>query len=217
MKTTIDTRPPREMPMSQRREIERVRSLEIIYSFINIFLYPQRQKQALVELDNRLLLDRLAVAMSVKNIDNERKHVTFISLMEGKKKRELKRIEDDNRRLLQAIRQTVPVYNHVQWEKEAENRVHYLRNMTEFPDLFVPPGQGKKASQTLSPTPSPLDRFKKNDQNNLQGRKSFPTDTPPQTASHLRISPPAPNPHPYYGRSFHSTHWTSFYFILSYY
>mmetsp|Transcript_33648 Transcript_33648/g.48816 ORF Transcript_33648/g.48816 Transcript_33648/m.48816 type:complete len:186 (-) Transcript_33648:200-757(-) len=134
MKTTLDTRPPREMPMSQRREIER------------------RQKQSLVELDNRLLLDRLAVAMSVKNIDNERKHVTFISLMEGKKKRELQRIESDNRRLLQAIRKTVPVYNHLQWEKDAENRVHYLRNMTEFPDLFVPPGSQQRA-RSSSPTP----------------------------------------------------------------
>lgn len=139
----------------------------------------QRQKESLVELDNRLLLDRLAIAMSTKNIDNERKHVTFISLMEGKKKRELKRIEDDNRRLLQAIRKTVPVYNHLQWEKDAENRVHYLRNMTEFPDLFVPPG-GKKSAQSLSPIPSPLDRFKMNDGFISYDKRTVPNG-PPQS------------------------------------
>ena len=78
----------------------------------------------MIELDNRILLDRLAEAMSVKNIDNERKHVNFISLMEGKKKRDNTRIELDNRRLLHAIQHTVPVYNHVEWERDAKKRVH---------------------------------------------------------------------------------------------
>ena len=99
--------------------------------------------------------------------------------MEGKKKRELKRIEDDNRRLLQAIRKTVPVYNHLQWEKDAENRVHYLRNMTEFPDLFVPPSLGKKSGRPLSPIPSPLDRFKMSDGMVVSyDKKAVPNDLP---------------------------------------
>ena len=68
MKSSVDDKAPRKMPMSNRADMER------------------KQKEALIELDNRLLLDRLAVAMSVKNIDNEKKHVNFISLMEGKKK-----------------------------------------------------------------------------------------------------------------------------------
>lgn len=135
MKSDVDDKAPPPMPKSQRAEIER------------------RQKEALIELDNRILLDRLAVAMSVKNIDNERKKITFISLMEGKKKRENSRIERDNRRLLSAIQHTVPVYNHIMWEREAEKRVHILKNMTSFPDLFeerrTEANSQKKAGQKI--------------------------------------------------------------------
>ena len=115
MRSSVDDKAPRKMPMSNRADMER------------------RQKEALVELDNRLILDRLALAMSTKNIDNERKHVNFISLMEGKKKRENHRIEVDNRRLLHALQTTKPLYNHIMWEKDAEKRVHVLKNMTSFP------------------------------------------------------------------------------------
>jgi hypothetical protein len=118
MKSDVDDKAPNGMPKSQRAEIER------------------RQKEDLIQLNNRLLLDRLAMAMSVKNIDNERKKINFISLMEGKKKRENTRIENDNRRLLHAIQHTVPVYNHIMWERDAEKRVHVLKNMTTFPDLL---------------------------------------------------------------------------------
>lgn len=118
MVSGVDNKPPPPKPKSQRAEIER------------------RQKEALIELDNRILLDRLAVAMSVKNIDNERKKINFISLMEGKKKRENTRIEKENGLLLHSIQHTVPVYNHLSWERDAEKRLHVLNNMTLFPDLL---------------------------------------------------------------------------------
>mmetsp|Transcript_53048 Transcript_53048/g.92559 ORF Transcript_53048/g.92559 Transcript_53048/m.92559 type:complete len:424 (-) Transcript_53048:113-1384(-) len=126
MKSSIDTAPPREMPMSRRNEIERER------------------KRALVEQDNRLLLDRLAIAMSHKNIDNVLVEKPFISLMELQRKKQLKRIMIQNSRLLERIQCTVPSYDHVQWEREAAHHVEILRNMTEFPDLFVAPGTHKK-------------------------------------------------------------------------
>lgn len=118
MKCSVDNKTPPKMPRSIKAEIDR------------------RASNALVELDNRILLDRLALAMTVKNIDNERKKVNFISLMEGKKKRENTRVEKDNKRLLKAIQLTVPVYNHIEWERAADKRVAVLRNMTKFPQLF---------------------------------------------------------------------------------
>lgn len=78
--------------------------------------------------------------MSKKNIDNERKHLGFPSLKEAHKRLELQRIVEENQRLLTRIQNTAPVYNHLQWEQEAEHRVDILRNMTEFPDYFKPPG-----------------------------------------------------------------------------
>jgi hypothetical protein len=104
----------------------------------------QERKRALIEMDNRLLLDRLAIAMQSKNIDNVLVEKPFISLMELQRKKELKKIMISNSRLLDRIQSTVPSYDHVVWEKDAEHHVEILRNMTEFPELFVAPGTHQK-------------------------------------------------------------------------
>ncbi len=75
--------------------------------------------------------------------------VKFLSLGENVRKKELQKIMLDNKRLLERIQTTVPAYNHMQWERDAEQRVEYLRNMTEFPDYFVPPGSSSKAARSL--------------------------------------------------------------------
>lgn len=92
-------------------------------------------------------MDRLAVAMSSKNIDNELKAKPFTSYIELQRKKELKKIMLENSRMLDRIQHTVPTYRHIEWELDAEKRVEYLRNMTEFPDLFVPPGSSQKPRQ----------------------------------------------------------------------
>lgn len=82
--------------------------------------------------------------MCSKNIDNVLIEKPFISLMELQRKKELKKIMIQNNRLLDRIQTTVPSYDHVSWEKEAKHHVEILKNMTEFPDLFVAPGTHKK-------------------------------------------------------------------------
>lgn len=133
-KSTIDKVRPPEMPMSMRREIER------------------RRQQTAIEKDNRLLLDRLGIAMSHKNIDNDLKEKPFTSYIELQRKKELKKIMMDNQRILGRIQNTVPSYSHVEWERDAEKRIEYLRNMTEFPDLFVPPGSSSKVTNKRTPS-----------------------------------------------------------------
>ncbi|KAJ1425864.1 hypothetical protein B484DRAFT_363085, partial [Ochromonadaceae sp. CCMP2298] len=128
MRSSIDTTAPREMPMSKRNEIERER------------------KRSLIEQDNRLLLDRLAIAMSSKNIDNVMIPKPFISLMELQRKKELKKIMVSNNRLLDRIQNTIPSYDHVLWEKDSKHHMAILRNMTEFPEHFVEPGKHIKGS-----------------------------------------------------------------------
>ncbi len=147
-KGTIDLGKPPDMPMSMRREIERV-STFVPLSFpywkiltllsFSFFFSSQRRVQNAIEKDNRLLLDRLAIAMSRKNIDNELKVKPFTSYIELQRKRELQKICTENRVLLGRIQNTVPSYKYVEWERDAEKRIEYLKNMTEFPDHFVPP------------------------------------------------------------------------------
>jgi hypothetical protein len=120
MQPVVDNKKPRELPMSGKKEIERRRF---------------REK---VEKGNRLLLDRLGKALERKNIDNERKPIKFNSLEQGKKKAELARVTMENQLLLHRIQQANPMYDHHQWERDAEHREFYLRNMTEFPELYCP-------------------------------------------------------------------------------
>jgi hypothetical protein len=120
MNPVVDNKKPRELPMSGKKEIER------------------RQFRDKVEKGNRLLLDRLGKALDRKNIDNERKAIKFNSLEQGKKKLELKRVTMENQLLLNRIQFAQPMYDHHQWERDAEHREFYLKNMTEFPELYCP-------------------------------------------------------------------------------
>ncbi len=120
MQPVVDNKKPRELPMSGKKEIER------------------RRFRDKVEQGNRLLLDRLGKALDRKNIDNERKAIKFNSLEQGKKKLELKRVTMENQLLLNRIQFAQPMYDHNQWERDAEHREFYLKNMTEFPEMYCP-------------------------------------------------------------------------------
>jgi len=120
MQPVVDNKKPRELPMSGKKEIER------------------RMFRDKVDKGNRLLLDRLGKALERKNIDNEREAIKFNSLEQGKKKLELKRVTMENQLLLNRIQFAQPMYNHNQWERDAAHREFYLKNMTEFPELYCP-------------------------------------------------------------------------------
>jgi hypothetical protein len=62
----------------------------------------------------------------------------------------LQHIGAQNKVLLTRIQNTIPSYRHIEWERDAEKRVEYLRNMTEFPDLFVPPTSKFSTSKSAS-------------------------------------------------------------------
>lgn len=93
-----------------------------------------------IEKNNRILLDRLGTAMASKNIDNELVPQNFVSYLSMQRKRTLKKIVEDNKRLLERIQYAVPSYHTEEWERDHQQRVEYLRNMTEFPEYFNPPG-----------------------------------------------------------------------------
>jgi hypothetical protein len=88
--------------------------------------------------------------MDSKNIDNELRVKPFTSYIELQRKKELKKIMSENKRMLDRIQNTIPSYRHVEWELDAEKRVQYLQNMTEFPDLFVPPRSSSKLKRASS-------------------------------------------------------------------
>lgn len=114
--------------------------------------------------------------MSNKNIDNDLKEKPFTSYGELQRKKEMKKIMLDNQRLLERIQHAVPSYDHVEWERDADKRVEYLRNMTEFPDYFHAPGMQPRAS-TAGKIHKQLDNANHN--NDIGGRDDLFAPQPP--------------------------------------
>lgn len=115
MKSVVDCGAPREQPVSRRKEIERMR------------------QNALIEFDNRLVLERLAKVMQVKTIDNDPPRTKAIGRQQARRL-ELQRITQENQRLLRRIQETEPCYNHLEWEEDAKKRAVIMANMSEFSD-----------------------------------------------------------------------------------
>lgn len=82
--------------------------------------------------------------MESKNIDNDQTTYFYHSLQAENRRRTLKRVQAENDRLLNRIRITEPVYNSMEWERQAEQRDKYLKNLTAYPDLFIPKFSGSK-------------------------------------------------------------------------
>lgn len=124
MKPTIDCGPPRAHPFSNKNEMEKQR-------FQNV-----------VEMDNRLMLERLAKVVQNKSIDNEihksvAMHAQFKKKLGLTKKRlEMQKLTEENQRLLKRIQEVPPAYNHLKWEEDARANREIMRNMTLYPEIL---------------------------------------------------------------------------------
>ena len=124
MKPTVDSGPPREHPFSNKREMEKLRFTSMI------------------EMDNRLMLERLAKVVQNKSIDNEihksvAMHAAFKKKLGLTKKRlHMQKITEENQRLLKRIQEVPPAYNHLEWEEEAKRRDEVMKNMTSYPEML---------------------------------------------------------------------------------
>ncbi len=124
MRPTVDAGPPREHPFSNKREMEKLRYTSVI------------------EMDNRLMLERLAKVVQHKSIDNEihksvAMHAAFKKKLGLTKKRlHMQKITEENQRLLKRIQEVPPAYNHLEWEEEARRRDEVMRNMTVYPEML---------------------------------------------------------------------------------
>jgi hypothetical protein len=122
-----------------------------------------RRQYAAIELDNRLILERLAKVMQQKTIDNDPPHAKAIGRQQARRL-ELQRVTQENQRLLKRIQETEPCYNHLKWEDEAKKREQIMANMSEFSEanmkIPLPTVSTKKSlskSQSLRPNRIELD------------------------------------------------------------
>jgi hypothetical protein len=151
MKPTVDSGPPREHPFSNKREIEKLRYTSVI------------------EMENRLMLERLAKVVQHKSIDNEihksvAMHAAFKKKLGMTKKRlHMQKITRENQHLLKRIQEVPPAYNHLEWEEEARRRDEVMRNMTVYPEIL------EKREKEAAEAKKSLKQSKKNNLKLLQG------------------------------------------------
>lgn len=125
----VDNSAPRKPSTSNKKELDR------------------KRQYAVIERNNRLLLERLAECMMKKRIDNENTSASKFkrSLGDTGKRQELAKITAENYRLLKKIQDIEPTYNIAKWEDDSRQREIYLRNMTEFPQQYESGYMGQDA------------------------------------------------------------------------
>lgn len=77
------------------------------------------------------MLERLARALHKKTIDNDKPKMKAIGTQQAKIA-EMKRVADENNRILRRIQDAKSAYDHLQWEEDAKKREKYISNMSEF-------------------------------------------------------------------------------------
>jgi hypothetical protein len=149
---TVDAGPPREHPLSNRGEMEKV---IVFFSFqgracfnsFYIHYFPcfcclQRRRFLVIEFENKLLLERLAKVVQNKSIDNEiHKSVDFHigfkkKLAVAHRKVEMQKLTVENQAMLKRIQEVPPAYNHLEWEEDAKYKDHIKRCMALYPEYY---------------------------------------------------------------------------------
>ena len=119
MKSSVDTACPKSLTKGRRRN----RKKEQL----------QEDRFALIERENRILLEKMSQIMLRSSLDmaGDRSHVHSLNLPQ--RKRDIKRINSDNRILLERIEKTQPYYNRKKWMRDRRKHLHTLKTMGEFP------------------------------------------------------------------------------------
>jgi septal ring factor EnvC (AmiA/AmiB activator) len=106
------------------------------------------------------MLERLARALQKKTIDNDKPK---LKAMDGHQTKlaEMKKITDENNRILRRIREAKSAYDNIQWAEDAKQREKYLSNMSEFSpqNTSYHITSPKRLSSANSSSPSRLRHF----------------------------------------------------------
>nr|CAG4712825.1 unnamed protein product [Naegleria fowleri] len=104
IKPSIDNTPPKDYP--HLRTNAKKKQL-------------QKERGDQIGKDNRILVDKMTEIMGKHYLDNKNQNYKFIgSLNSDLRRREAKKITEENSAILKRIQNRQPVYNHLQWEQE---------------------------------------------------------------------------------------------------
>ncbi|KAL5006217.1 hypothetical protein ScPMuIL_015023 [Solemya velum] len=96
-------------------------------------LQMEGERLAIVERDNKILLEKMAHIMRTEGtVDNHKKDYQEKSLNRTKRQRELLRITHENLAILKRITSKEPHYNHLQWIDDWEVNQEYTMNISKY-------------------------------------------------------------------------------------
>ncbi|CBY30659.1 unnamed protein product [Oikopleura dioica] len=109
-------------------------------------LQVEEERLAVVERDNRILLEKMSYIMRTKGkVDNWNQYHQK-SLNKSSRQRELLRVTHENQAILKRISSKEPHYNHDIWEEEWDQNLLYMQNISNYPIRWL---QNKKRQENL--------------------------------------------------------------------
>ncbi|XP_078332375.1 sperm axonemal maintenance protein CFAP97D1-like [Crassostrea virginica] len=100
-------------------------------------LQMEGERLAIVERDNRILLEKMAHIMRTGgSVDNRKEDYMQKSLNKTKRQRELLRITHENFAILKRLTSKEPHYHHMRWQDEWNINQRYMMNISKFPHYW---------------------------------------------------------------------------------
>merc|ERR1711937_161947 len=99
-------------------------------------LQVEEERLAVVERDNRILLEKMSYIMRTKGLVDNWNNYTQKSLNKTKRQRELLRVAHENQAILKRISSKEPHYNHMIWDDEWNQNLLYMSNIACYPNRW---------------------------------------------------------------------------------
>ena len=106
-----------------------------------------------IEYENRILLKKMSKILRTSSTENLNKHFKPKSLNAISRKKELKRIMDENQKILGAIQSRKPFYTRHDWDTHAQNHKGYRNTIMERPLQTLPTMYDRHDRTNSAPSP----------------------------------------------------------------
>ena len=162
IKSTLDNKPPkRHNHLRKNRKKQQM----------------MQDRFAKIERENQLLLEKMSFIMQNDTLDNKCKAATYSkSLNKERRRKELKRISEQNNAILSRIQSRESTYNHLKWENDRKKNERYLKMISEY-------GLPKLSKSYRKSSAKRLHRLTR------ESKMSILDDQPTRNSSSLRLSP----------------------------
>lgn len=96
-------------------------------------LQLEEERLAMIERDNRILLEKMSFIMRTKGRVDNRNNYDYKSLNREKRRRELLRVTRENQAVLQRILNRKPEYDQSKWRRDWSSNLKFMDNISAFP------------------------------------------------------------------------------------